>query len=266
MIKNSFVFLEKITPRKEHLIWEQGIHHWTDFLRVQRIKGFLSEKKHYYDRQLWEALKELQADNSSYFVGKFPAKEMWRLYDYFRDQCCFLDIETDSHHKITVVGISNYYQTASFVRGFNLDKEQIKQHLQKYKLLVTFNGSSFDLPHLKKQLGVTIPLPHIDLKPLCVNLGLTGGLKEIEITLNLKRPPQLYGNPVELWNAFHASGDKEWLELLLDYNREDIENLRAVMEHVYAKKAAEVQKYINSSSFTLSYGSISNPLGNQRKY
>mgnify|MGYP001570052245 FL=1 len=266
MIKNSFVFLEKVTPHKEQSIWGQGIHHWTDFLRSKKIKGIPPEKKHYHDRQIWEALKALQEDNSSYFVGKFPAKEMWRLYDYFKDQCCFLDIETDSHGRITVVGISNYYHTASFVQGFNLEKEQVEQYLQKYKLVVTFNGSSFDLPRLKKQLGIILSIPHIDLKPLYVNLGLTGGLKEVELTLDLKRPPHLYGNPVELWNAFHASGDKEWLELLLDYNREDIENLRAIMEHVYARKAAEVQKYINSTSFILSHGSNGNTLGNQGKY
>ncbi len=239
------MFLEKITLRKEQAIWEQGIRHWADFLRSKKIKGIPSEKKHYYDRQVWDALKALQEDNSSYFADKFPAKELWRLYNYFKDQCCFLDIETDSWGRITVVGISNYYQTTSFVRGCNLEKEQIERYLQNYKLLVTFNGSSFDLPRLKKQLGIIPTIPHIDLKPLCVHLGLIGGLKEIEITLDLKRPPHLYGNPVELWNAFHASGDKEWLELLLDYNREDIENLRAIMEHVYARKAKEVQKYIN---------------------
>ena len=31
-----------------------------------------------------------------------------------------------------------------------------------------------------KQLQIEINLPHIDLKPLCVNLGLMGGLKEVE--------------------------------------------------------------------------------------
>ncbi len=76
-------------------------------------------------------------------------------------------------------------------------------------------------------------MPHIDLKPLCVNLELKGGLKEVEKVLNLKRPPHLYGNPVELWKTFHASGDREYLDLLLEYNREDCENLKGVMDYVY---------------------------------
>ena len=40
---------------------------------------------------------------------------------------------------------------------------------------------------------------------------------------------------MELWKAFHASGDREYLELLLEYNREDVENLKAVMGKVYGK-------------------------------
>jgi len=118
------------------------------------------------------------------------------------------------------------------VGGFNLEQKTLEKELKKYKLLITFNGSAFDLPKLKKQFKLDIPVPHLDLKPLCLNLGLKGGLKEIEKQLNLKRPPHLYGNPVELWKAFHASGDKEYLNLLLDYNKEDIENLKAVADKV----------------------------------
>ena len=111
----------------------------------------------------------------------------------------------------------------------------IEKELTKFKLLITFNGSSFDLPKLKRELGVNVIIPHIDLKPLCVNLGLVGGLKKVEKELNLRRPAHLNGNPVSLWKAFHASGDREYLELLIEYNREDIENLKGVMETVYRK-------------------------------
>ena len=56
-----------------------------------------------------------------------------------------------------------------------------------------------------------------------------------EKILGLKRPTHLYGNPVDAWKTFHASGDREYLELLLDYNREDVENLKRIMEVVYDK-------------------------------
>ena len=169
-----------------------------------------------------------------------PSTENWRLYDHFKEECGFLDVEIDSSGKIVVVGISNYFNTNFFVRGAHLEKSFLEKELQKYKLLVTFNGASFDLPRLQKQFGISLSIPHIDLKPLCVKLGLRGGLKEVEKRLHLNRPAHLYGNPVDLWKAFHASGDREYLDLLLEYNREDIENLRGVMEKVYGelKKAS----------------------------
>ena len=69
------------------------------------------------------------------------------------------------------------------------------------------------------------------MKPLCINLNLLGGLKEVEKQLNLRRPSHLKGNAVDLWKAFHASGDREYLDLLLDYNQEDCENLQGIMDY-----------------------------------
>lgn len=235
MIQHSFMFLEKISFKREKLWWQQGIIDWNTFLKTEKIKGITHLKKLYYDRKIKEAQQALANGDSSYFNGKLAPKHMWRLYDYFKEECGFLDIEIDSYGKIVVVGISDYFSTNFFVRGANLEKSVLEKELKKYKVLVTFNGGAFDLPRLRKQFGISLLIPHIDLKPLCVNLGMKGGLKEIETQLNLKRPAHLYGNPVGLWKAFHASGDREYLELLLDYNREDVENLKAVMEKVYKK-------------------------------
>lgn len=235
MIKQSFIFLERIGRKGEENIWKQGIRDWLDFLQRKEINRFSSIRKQYYDRKIREAQQALTENNSAYFIGRLPPVQMWRIYPYFDEECCFLDIETDSAGRITLVGISDYYDTKTFVKGFNLDKRQVESELQKFKLVVTFNGGSFDLPKLKKELMIKLAVPHIDLKPLCVNLGFKGGLKEVEKMLNLKRPAHLYGNPVDLWKAFQASGDKEYLELLIDYNKEDIENLKWITDYVYKK-------------------------------
>ena len=239
MIKNSFIFLEKVGRRKEKSIWQQGVKDWHDFLKAEKIKGVSKEKKYYYDRKIREAQQALLNEDSAYFSDKLPAVERWRLYEHFKEETGYLDIEIDSYGNIIVVGISDYYHSNFFVKGVNLSKEIIEKEWSKYKILVTFNGSAFDLPKLKKQFGIEIRIAHIDLKPLCVNLGLVGGLKNVEEKLNLKRPPHLKGNPVELWKAFHASGDREYLELLIEYNREDIENLKGVMERMYREKMKE---------------------------
>lgn len=235
MIQESFVFLEKCSTARESSFWKQGIADWRKFLAREKVLGIADAKKEFYNRKIREAQQALAAENAAYFVGKLPAKEMWRLYPYFKEDCCFLDIETDTYGNITVVGISNYYNTNTFVKGFNLERSLLEKELAKYKVVVTFNGGAFDLPKLKKQLLLEMKMPHIDLKPLCVKLDLKGGLKEVEKILNLKRPSHLYGNPVELWKAFHASGDKEYLQLLVEYNSEDIENLKGIMDVVYKK-------------------------------
>lgn len=247
MIQESFVFLEKCSSTKEQSFREQGISNWREFLSKEKVQGIAPAKKEFYNRKIREAQQALSEDNAAYFVDKLPGKEMWRLYPHFKDDCGFLDIETDTYGKITVVGISNYYTTATFVKGFNLEKNLLEKELRKYKILVTFNGGAFDLPKLRKQMQLEVKMPHIDLKPLCVKLDLKGGLKEVERILNLKRPEHLYGNPVELWKAFHASGDKEYLQLLIDYNSEDIENLKGVMNVVYKRMRERIREGKNES-------------------
>ena len=239
MIKNSFIFLEKVGKRKEKNIWKQ-VKCWNEFLETGCVKGIAKGKKSYYDRKIEEAKEALLSENSAYFVEKLPKVEMWRLYNYFKDESGYLDIEVDSSGKVILVGISDYYNSNFFVKGVNLDRKSIEKELLKFKVLITFNGSSFDLPKLRKELGVLVKVPHIDLKPLCVNLGLKGGLKEVEKELNLRRPQHLKGNPVSLWKAFHASGDKEYLDLLIEYNKEDIENLKGVMERVYRQLSNKI--------------------------
>ena len=234
MITCSFVFLERVSRKKERSFWQQGIKDWPAFLKASKIRGISNLKKAYYSRKIQEAQRAVYDNRADYFVGRLPAQEMWRLYPRFKDECCFLDIETNGSGQVIVLGISNYYTTKTYVKGINLDCQAIEQELQKFKMAVTFNGSSFDLPKLKK-LGITILLPHIDLKPLCVNVGLTGGLKEIERVLHLRRPAHLYGHPIDLWKAFHASGDREYLDLLIDYNKEDCENLKGVMDWIYPR-------------------------------
>ncbi|MBI2666201.1 ribonuclease H-like domain-containing protein [Candidatus Woesearchaeota archaeon] len=235
MIRQSFIFLEKVGKKKEQSFWKQGIKDWQSFLLKEKIEGISTKAKAVYKRKIQEAQQALLEENSSFFVGKNPAKEMWRLYEQFKEDAGFLDIEAGSRGEVTVVGISNYYETKHLVKGFNLEKEILEKALASFKLLITFNGGAFDLPKLRKEFGIEVNVPHVDLKPLCVNLGLKGGLKEVERILELKRPGHLYGNPVELWKAFHASGDKEYLDLLLHYNAEDCENLKRVMEYCWER-------------------------------
>jgi len=240
MIHNSFIFLEKISHKTEQNLWQQGIKDWNTFLKTKTIKGISPKRKAYYDRKIQQAKQQLRKENSAYFSQ--PKKETWRLYPYFKEEACYLDLEIDSYGKIILLGISDDYQTKTFIKNINLEKDILEKELSKYKLIITFNGSSFDLPKLKKQLKI-IQIPHLDLKPLCIKLGLKGGLKQVEKQLNLNRPQHLKGSPVSLWKAFHASGDREWLNLLINYNKEDIENLKWIADHCCHELSKKIYKY-----------------------
>jgi len=228
MITNSFIILPGVQESKEKSIIKQGILNWDDFLATSNIKGISQKKKIYYNHLLFEAKKQLfQKNNASYFLNCLKPVQLWRLFDYFKDECCYLDIEGD----INIIGLCNNYETKTLVQGINLDYNLLHRELSKYKIVITFNGSSYDLPKLKKFFQKFPNIVHIDLKSLCWRVGLKGGLKEIEKKLNLNRPDYLFGSPADLWRTWKASGNLEYLEKLVEYNDEDILNLKPIMEY-----------------------------------
>ncbi len=238
MIRKSFCFIDGIGTCKESNLWQAGIDDWESFLASSRIKGISSAKKAYADRQIHAAKKAIFDNDSSYFTAKLPSPEMWRLYSNFRDEALFLDIETSGVEfgsKITVVGLSNGYEYNAMVRGVNLDFGKLLQLINQYKVLVTFNGGSFDLPMLNRA-GVVCPIPHIDLKVACQRIGLSGGLKQIERTLGISRTQIVEGlhggDALTLWKMYRATRDPHYLDILLEYNEEDSVNLRLIADHV----------------------------------
>jgi uncharacterized protein YprB with RNaseH-like and TPR domain len=230
MIDECFTFLDGIGPRLEMKFRAQGIRTWDDFLAVHSVRGISAGRKKHYDRLLVQANGALQKGDSSFFVSHFPQLEIWRLYARFKDKCYFLDCEVDSHGQIIVATIFDRFECKTLVRNVNLETKQLEKALDGCEVLVTYNGSAFDVPKLRKQFGVELNIPHIDLKPLCQRLGLVGGLKDVEKQLGIERPVHLRGHAVDAWKALWASGDKEWLDVLVQYNEEDTVNLYRVVE------------------------------------
>jgi len=243
MIRNSFIFLEKINNRTEQNIWKQDIRNWDDFLEAKQIKGISKPRKLYYDRKILEARKHLFNLNSAYFVDKLQYVEMWRLFDFFKEDAVYLDIETNglgNNAYITVVGLFDGLNTKLMVKDINLDIKELQNHLKKYKLIVTYNGASFDLPFIKKRYPVLLPnIPNFDLRFSCNRIGLRGGLKEVEKKLGIKRNKlveELYGgDALTLWKMYKVTGNKYYLDLLVEYNEEDVVNLKKIANHVYDK-------------------------------
>lgn len=244
MIRNSYIFLPGISEKGEQNIWNQGIRSWDDFLSIKEIKGISKARKIKYDYMIKEARSKLNEDDSSYFCDKLESKEMWRLYNFFKEDAVFLDIETsgvESGAYITIIGLFDGINTKVMVRNMNLDFDNLREELKKYKIIVTFNGSRFDIPFLSKKCFDLFPdIPQIDLRTMCSKAGLKGGLKDIERELGVKRQNKIVermygGDPFLLWRMFLGSGDDHYLRLLVEYNEEDCINLKQIANISYDK-------------------------------
>jgi len=255
MIKNTFLFVPRISEKTEENFWKKGILSWQD---LKRNSTTLSKiKRELLFNYVTEAENALSNRNASFFINNLPQKEYWRLYDEFRDQTLFLDIETTGtslyYDKITLIGTFDGREYRVFVRDNNfLD---FADYLRNYELVITFNGKLFDIPFIKKEFpGIRIPPIHIDLRYLLRSLGITGSLKQIEEKLGIKRPRELQKmrgrDAAVLWNKF-IRGDDEALEKLIVYNFHDTVNLQPIMHFCYNTKVRRLVSKMNHRFYQL---------------
>jgi len=162
------------------------------------------------------------------------------LYDESKGQAACLDIETDglgAGARVTVVGIYRDGRSTILVRGQDLTRENLAASLRGAQLLITFNGSSFDLPMLEREFPFLIPrVPHFDLRHGCARVGYHGGLKSIEKQMGMRRGQELEyvtgEQAVYLWYAWERRGNVNALNLLKRYNEEDTKNLAPIAEKI----------------------------------
>ena len=244
LIQNSFIFLERVKRGFEENLWNQGIYTWDSFLNSKKVNGLSNRRKLYYNRKILEARKQLYNFNSTYFKNILPQSEYYRLYDFFKEDGVFLDIETTGldmkNNDITLIGLFDGVNTKTMIKNINFDYKTLKNELKKYKLIVTFNGSSFDVPFINKLYPNLLPdIPNFDVKSITDKLGLKGGLKEIEKKLGIKRNKiieKFYGgDALKLWKMYRATGDDYYLKLLVEYNEEDIVNLKTIADYCVKK-------------------------------
>jgi len=237
MLKRTFIHLPGVGPRREAHIWRQGLSTWEDFLAAKRIRGLSRERLGWLKGELKRSLAHLE--DAAYFARRLRAGEHWRLFRHFRPRAAYLDIETTGTVWpglwVTVVGLYDGRNLRQFVKGYNLDK--FPQTLREFDLLVTFNGTQFDLPVLQAYFPqLSLPPAHVDLRFLMARLGFKGGLKKIEPRFGIHRPDEVDGMDgymaVLLWERYQR-GDKGALDLLLTYNREDVVNLEVLMDAAF---------------------------------
>ncbi len=239
MLRNTFIHIPGIGPATEQKIWASGIRTWEDardLLGGSPARAVPSRAK--LNLHVPGSIRALEKGDAGFFSRLAHFGETWRCYSEFRSQCVFLDIETTgltpSYDEVTVVGTYDGKSYKSFVKGRNLS--ELAKELQKHAVVVTFNGSGFDLPFLRPKFAAALPEIHIDLRWTSYKLGYHGGLKEIEPKFGVHRPKRLSGmdgfDAVVLWDRYRA-GNVGALDRLIDYNRADVVGLKTIMEQCY---------------------------------
>ena len=147
----------------------------------------------------------------------------------------YLDVETTWSRELTVIGLWSREAGYSQLVGGEITRAALRRSLPRDARLVTFNGHSFDLPVIRKQLSLDLrsEFESMDLRWIAQRCGLNGGQKAIERRIQFRRKLEgLDGrDAVRLWKQYE-DGAEQALETLLRYNREDLDGMRAIAAHL----------------------------------
>jgi hypothetical protein len=236
MLINTFIHIPGIGPATEKKIWKSNVLSWKDEnlfsslslsdSRIADIAAFVEKSTHH-----------LENGNPGFFEALLPSSQHFRLFPEFRHTCAYLDIETTGlscGSRITTIALYNGKDIRYFVQGKNLP--DFFEEIQKYSVLITYNGRSFDIPFIEDYFHIKLPHSQIDLRYILHHLGYKGGLKNCEQALGIDRK-ELDGVDgyfaVLLWNEYRRNNNQRALETLLAYNIEDVINLEALMIKAY---------------------------------
>ncbi|MCF8090366.1 MAG: ribonuclease H-like domain-containing protein [Desulfotignum sp.] len=240
MLTNSFIHIPGVGAVTEKRLWTAGLLDWHQVdaagscdisaRSLTRIAACMAESCEHLDK-----------NNPAYFAAHLPAGEHWRFFPQFRKTTAFIDIETTGMDmfgsEITTIALYDGESIKYYVQGQNLDA--FMDDIEKYNVIVTYNGKTFDVPFIEKYFCIRMNHAHIDLRYVLKSLGYGGGLKMCEKALGLDRG-DLDGVDgffaVLLWREFAHTGNIKALETLLAYNIEDVVNLETLMVTAYNMK------------------------------
>jgi uncharacterized protein len=236
MLRNTFVHLPGIGPRREKALWDRGILDWHHFLAAADGDLLPGRNRQSAASLVRQSLAAVTNGDADFFKSLLPSGETYRLYPEFADRAVFLDIETTGlsgyDDQVTVIGALDPGGLKLFVHGLNLDL--FPAYIAQFPLLVSFNGSQFDVPFLRAHFPhARLDQAHVDLRFVLASLGYRGGLKAVERNLGLYRDPLIQGvdgfEAVRLWHRYRR-GDRAALEKLILYNLTDVVNLVELTE------------------------------------
>ena len=241
LLESTFLHAPGVARTTERRLWESGAHNWEAFLSSpDEAWPLTSAQRANLRPTLDESVTRLEDEDFEWFAQKLPASEHWRAIPSFGHRLAFVDIETNGGMEaddLTVIGVFDGRIMKQFIKGVNL--HEFPESLDESAMLVTFFGTGFDLPFLRRTFPeLRMNQMHVDLCYLLRRLGLRGGLKSIEHKLGIVRSGATTGlsgmDAVRLWNEFQR-GRKRSLETLLTYNAEDVRNMSELLSEGYRR-------------------------------
>ncbi len=247
MLNNSFIHIQSIGAITEQRLWESGIRDW-DSISCDLPIPISPGRQHFLLKGIEESKRHLANRNPAYFSKLLPSNQCWRLFPEFRDSTAYLDIETTGldrqFNKITTIALYDGQAIKTYVQGQNLD--DFVEDIQKYRVIVSYNGRSFDVPFIEHYFNIRLDHAHIDLRYVLASLGFRGGLKGCERQLGMDRGDlsDIDGFfAVLLWNEYQRTGDQKTLNTLLAYNIQDTITLESLMVTAYNMKLKDTPFY-----------------------
>lgn len=226
MITEALLHCAGIGPARLAQLHARGVRTWNDVLDQQATLA--NRRGQILADESRRCLAALAAGEIGYFASNFAPRDKWRILDHYLDQASYFDIETvglEHDANITVISCWHQGHLHNFVEHENLDEFLVL--LDDVRLLVSFNGSSFDVPRILGTFHIPeLPCAHLDMRWTCFHHGLTGGLKEIATRAGIERPADLHAADgelaVRLWHAWLSSHDVAAREMLIRYCGSDV--------------------------------------------
>ena len=239
LLRRSFQHLPGISAAKESKLRSEGLRDWNDLFLFGQGQLDLFGKRGSALGIAVEASEEALANRDvEFFKTRLPKREFYRIAATFPERCIFLDIESTglSRHydQVTLLGwsVGNRYEALVDPD----DTSQLERDLLAQPVVITFNGTLFDLPFLTNRFDTDwSSITHVDLRYLARRVGLVGGQKKIEVSIGLAREAPLEGitgaEAVSLWFDY-KEGNLDALRKLIRYNHADIEGMKFLFEHI----------------------------------
>lgn len=246
MLTETFIIAPEIGPERERMLWQAGFKTWWDVHQAadsdlpQGIPlPFLRQTMEWcveaYQRNDWPFLAHLLKAGCQWRALQLATSPVEHGAPAPALRVLALDIETEGiskwENRVTTVGIcgdATGFEPVALLPHKPGFKDELFHVLEQTDLLLTFNGTQFDIPFLKAQSELAdMPVPpfHVDLRFVFSAVGIKGGLKRVQVQMGYEREGALAEvdgfMAVLLWQE-HLRRTPGALDTLVRYCLEDV--------------------------------------------